>query len=160
LSFGVDSEEALSALAARAGRAWRDAGLSPLIVGLSGPLGVGKTTFVRGLLRGLGFTGRVPSPTYTLLEHYEIGALTVVHLDLYRLAEARELEYLGLRDWLALPFVWVLVEWPERGGRLAEGLDLRLAFAAGSDEQRTLEAEVGNERGREAAGAWLGTDFK
>ena len=65
---------------ARARKRW------PLVVGLRGELGAGKTTWVRALLRGLGYAGRVPSPTYTLLEHYPVGRLTVVHLDLYRLS--------------------------------------------------------------------------
>lgn len=160
MSLRFDSEAALAAAAARAGRAWQDAGLTPLIVGLSGALGAGKTSFVRALLRGLGYTGRVPSPTYTLLEHYAIDTLAVVHLDLYRLAEARDLEYLGLRDWLALPVVWVFAEWPERGGRLADRLDLALTLTVGSDEQRALEIGARTESGRRAAERWLGSDFK
>jgi tRNA threonylcarbamoyladenosine biosynthesis protein TsaE len=90
-------------------------------VRLSGDLGAGKTTFARGFLRARGFEGAVRSPTYTLLECYELGGLTLVHLDLYRLRDSAELDGLGLRD-LALPgHVW-LVEWPERGrGLLPEG---------------------------------------
>ena len=107
------SEQALTQAAAEAAICWRDSGISPLIVGFSGDLGVGKTTWVRSMLVGLGHRGRVPSPTFTLLEHYEIGSLTVVHLDLYRLSAASELEFLGIRDWMALPHVWLLTEWPE-----------------------------------------------
>ncbi|MDY6942707.1 MAG: tRNA (adenosine(37)-N6)-threonylcarbamoyltransferase complex ATPase subunit type 1 TsaE [Pseudomonadota bacterium] len=86
---------------------------SPLVVELRGELGAGKTTFVRGLLRGLRYDGAVRSPTYTLIEPYELDDATVYHLDLYRLGEARELEYLGLDD-LEPRSIW-LVEWPERG---------------------------------------------
>ena len=90
-----------------------DAALAVLY--LTGELGAGKTTFARGFLRALGVADAVPSPTYTLLELYPVGALTVVHVDLYRVRDAGELESLGLRDWARSGHVW-LVEWPERGG--------------------------------------------
>ncbi|GAB4177315.1 MAG: tRNA (adenosine(37)-N6)-threonylcarbamoyltransferase complex ATPase subunit type 1 TsaE [Wenzhouxiangellaceae bacterium] len=85
---------------------------------LSGDLGAGKTTLVRGLLRGLGFDGRVKSPSYGLVESYELPEFELHHLDLYRLADPGELEYLGVEDLIG-PASVVLVEWPERaGGRL------------------------------------------
>lgn len=142
--------------AAAAGRAWREAGLAMLIAGLEGDLGVGKTTFVRGLLRGIGYAGRVPSPTYTLLEHYEVGPLTVVHLDLYRLAEPRELEFLGIRDFLARPAVWLFAEWPTRGGRFAEAIDLALELAIDEGDRRSLAVRALTERGEQARRLWLG----
>jgi tRNA threonylcarbamoyladenosine biosynthesis protein TsaE len=101
----------------------------PLIIGLHGDLGCGKTTWARAMLRGLGYARRVPSPTYTLLEEYVLGGLTVVHLDLYRLSGDEELENLGLRDWLADPSTWVLLEWPERAPGLAATSDLSIEFA-------------------------------
>src|SRR5256714_10325943 len=82
---------------------------------LTGELGAGKTTFARGFLRALGVAEAVPSPTYTLLELYPAGALTVVHVDLYRVRDAAELESLGLREWARTGHV-LLIEWPERGG--------------------------------------------
>ena len=85
------------------------------VLALTGELGAGKTTLVRGLLRALGFTAAVRSPTYTLVELYPLGALTVVHADLYRLREPGELDLLGLREWAQPGFLWC-IEWPERGG--------------------------------------------
>ncbi|MEM7054257.1 MAG: tRNA (adenosine(37)-N6)-threonylcarbamoyltransferase complex ATPase subunit type 1 TsaE [Pseudomonadota bacterium] len=87
------------------------------LIFLSGDLGVGKTTLVRGMLRGLGFTGRVKSPTYGLLESYELNDLTLHHLDLYRLGHAEELFDLGLEEMLD-PRSVVLIEWPERAERV------------------------------------------
>jgi tRNA threonylcarbamoyladenosine biosynthesis protein TsaE len=102
------------------------------VVYLRGDLGAGKTTLTRGLLRSLGVTGAVRSPTYTLVEIYEVGALTALHLDLYRLSDPEELENLGLREWATGGHLW-LIEWPERGaGRLPEA-DLVITLTAGDD---------------------------
>ena len=128
LATDLGSEAALAECAARFARALRAAGDEPLVLGLSGDLGSGKTTWARAMLRGLGYTGRVPSPTYTLLEQYVCDGLTVVHLDLYRLRGDDELENLGLRDWLAAPGTWTLIEWPERAPQLAGRCDLLLTF--------------------------------
>ena len=106
-----------------------DAALAVLY--LSGELGAGKTTFARGFLRALGVADAVPSPTYTLVELYPAGALTVVHVDLFRVRDAAELESLGLREWARSGHVW-LIEWPERGGTRLPPADLTLAFAAGA----------------------------
>jgi tRNA threonylcarbamoyladenosine biosynthesis protein TsaE len=100
------------------------------ILFLQGTLGVGKTTLVRGLLRGLGHQGPVRSPTYTLIEPYEQLRPPVHHLDLYRITDPEELDYLGLRDLLDGAGLLV-VEWPERGEALLPAPDLciRIEYA-------------------------------
>ena len=95
------------------------------IIYLEGDLGTGKTTLVRGFLRGMGYRGKVRSPTYTLIEPYECGGNSLYHLDLYRLAHPEELEYLGLRDLLQRDAI-LLIEWPERGQGMLPADDLRV----------------------------------
>jgi len=99
----------------------------PLVIWLEGDLGAGKTTFARGLIQALGHKGRVKSPTYGLLEQYLIGSLQVIHMDLYRIAEPGELEFLGLEDMLDVQTI-LLVEWPDRGGLWLPGPDFRFEF--------------------------------
>ena len=90
------------------------------VVTLSGDLGTGKTTLVRGMLRGLGFGGRVKSPSYGLVESYEVAGLEIHHLDLYRLGDPEELDFIGIEDLIG-PDSVLLIEWPARGkGRLPE----------------------------------------
>jgi len=102
------------------------------VIYLYGDLGAGKTTLTRGFLRALGVTGAVRSPTYTLVEVYEVGALTAVHLDLYRLRDPSELDNLGLREWARPGHIW-LVEWPERGSDRLPGADLIVRLTAGTN---------------------------
>jgi tRNA threonylcarbamoyladenosine biosynthesis protein TsaE len=110
----VDGEEAMLALGATLGRSLP----ANVLVFLTGDLGAGKTTLVRGMLRGLGFAGHVKSPTYTLVEPYDVSGIRVYHFDFYRIEDPAELEYIGLDELLAEPSI-KLIEWPERGaGRL------------------------------------------
>jgi tRNA threonylcarbamoyladenosine biosynthesis protein TsaE len=150
LTIDFISESDLTDYAGDLARQLKALGRSPLIVGLRGDLGAGKTTWVRAMLRGLGVGTRIPSPTYTLLEHYRIDDLLVVHLDLYRLAGEAELENLGLRDWLDQPSTWVLVEWPERAPTLAARCDLTVSLEDPGGGQRRVTMQSRTSLGDEA----------
>jgi tRNA threonylcarbamoyladenosine biosynthesis protein TsaE len=134
----LNSAEATEALGARLAAAMP----AGAIVYLQGDLGTGKTTLVRGFLRALGHTGPVRSPTYTLLEPYAPGGRPIYHLDLYRLADAEELEFIGLRDCLDGRAI-VLVEWPERGHGVLPPADLTVTLSD-HDNGRWIRLEAGS----------------
>jgi len=116
-----------------------------LMVYLEGELGAGKTTLARGLLAGLGHDGRVPSPTYTLVEPYALDGYALFHVDLYRLREPGELEHLGLLEQLGEGSL-ALVEWPDHGGSFLPAADLRLHLAV-EDGGRLVQVEGGSPAG-------------
>ena len=119
------------------------------VVWLQGGLGAGKSTLARAFLRELGVTGAIRSPTYTLVERYAIPGGEAAHLDLYRLADAGELDFLALDALAADATLW-LVEWPERGAGALPRADLRIALAI-DGEARTAALEPATDAGV----AWL-----
>jgi tRNA threonylcarbamoyladenosine biosynthesis protein TsaE len=130
-----------AALAARP--AIRDA-----IVELHGPLGAGKTTFVRHLLRALGATGRIKSPTYALMEPYDLPACQAWHFDFYRFDDPHEWEDAGFRELFAAKGLKIS-EWPERAQGLLPEPDLALHIAPREDECRDVRADAMSARGLE-----------
>lgn len=132
----VEGEEAMVALGEHLGRELA----AHAVVFLRGELGAGKTTLARGILRAMGYSGAVKSPTYTLVEPYEFQGLTLYHFDLYRLGDPEELEYVGIRDYLDGDSI-LLVEWPERCGDRLPPPDLIIDIAvAGTARNLTFEA--------------------
>lgn len=140
-------EQALETLAARFSQNWLlEAEPRGLVITLRGNLGAGKTTFARGFLRGAGYCGIVKSPTYTLVEPYELaGGRTCYHFDLYRLADAEELEFTGARDYFDSVAV-CLVEWPEKASGYLPGADI-VCELEGQGSGRNLCIISGTERG-------------
>jgi len=132
MKIHIAQEHDMLALGARLGGcvATTTTGNTCTVIFLHGELGAGKTTLVRGFLAGMGYHGKVKSPTYTLVEPYQFGARQVYHFDLYRLTDPQELEYIGLRDFLENAAIF-LVEWPERGaGHLPPpDLDVHIEYA-------------------------------
>ncbi|MEP5764682.1 MAG: tRNA (adenosine(37)-N6)-threonylcarbamoyltransferase complex ATPase subunit type 1 TsaE [Halieaceae bacterium] len=143
LELTAADETAMIALGQQFGRSLR----APLLVYLCGELGMGKTTLARGVLRAFGHQGAVKSPTYTLVEPYELEALSLYHFDLYRLGDPEELEYMGIRDYFH-PRSIVLVEWPARGEGILPPPDMLVSIEiAGSG--RILSFEARSHRGVE-----------
>ena len=120
-------------------------GTGGLTVALQGTLGAGKTTFTRGFLRQCGHLGTVKSPTFTLVEPYDLAEGSVYHFDLYRLLDPTELEWLGVRDYFS-PNTRCLVEWPERGVGVLPIFDLQVTIHY-TDTGRLVELYASSARG-------------
>ena len=118
--YGV---EAMESLGETLSKALKDGG----VVYLEGDLGMGKTTLVRGVLRGLGYQGPVKSPTYTIVEPYEFDGLEAYHFDLYRVGNAEELEFMGIRDYFTIGSL-CLIEWAEMGRGVLPEADLVISL--------------------------------
>ncbi len=126
----------------------RHPALADAYVELHGPLGAGKTTFVRHLLRALGVTGRIKSPTYAVLEPHAVPGLNISHFDFYRFTDPREWADAGFREIFAQPGL-KLAEWPENAAAALPPADLRLFIEVQADDSRSVRVEAGTARGLE-----------
>ncbi len=122
--------------------------LRDAFIELQGPLGAGKTTFARHLLRALGASGRIKSPSYAVVEPYELTGGAVWHFDFYRFADEREWEDAGFRDIFAGPGL-KLVEWPQNAGETLPVPDLCMELVPLEDDQRAVQLSAYTERGLE-----------
>lgn len=142
--FELPHEQATDALAKKLAHGLT----SPAILTFSGELGAGKTAFIRSMLRTLGVTSTIKSPTFSVVESYQLTDYSVHHFDLYRISDETELEAIGVRDYFSTDTV-CCVEWPERAPDLLAHVDVSFEFNYNLDgEGRTLLASASSERGR------------
>tara|TARA_R110002110_G_scaffold400317_1_gene616606 strand:+ start:21580 stop:22050 length:471 start_codon:yes stop_codon:yes gene_type:complete len=129
LRIKVETEIQMQNLAAQLYQSLKSSAHRRAVIFLQGSLGAGKTTFVRGFLRSVPYTGHVKSPTYTLIEPYNLDNVDIYHLDLYRVSEPAALEEIGLRD-LIDDDAYFLVEWPikDKAALFIPDIDVGIAF--------------------------------
>jgi tRNA threonylcarbamoyladenosine biosynthesis protein TsaE len=149
MQLAVNNEKQMLALGERLAHALAQSGVGCVIY-MIGDLGAGKTTLARGLLRGLGHQGSVKSPTFTLVEPYELEGKTVYHFDLYRLADPEELEYIGIRDYFAADSV-TMVEWPDKGAGVLPAPDISIGIEY-RDKGRAVELTGNTPKGEALLG--------
>ena len=142
-SFFLADEQQTEAFAAKLALACK----TGTVIYLHGDLGAGKTTFSRGFIHALGYSGRVKSPTYTLVEPYEVGDWRVFHFDLYRLVDPEELEFIGIRDYFDKDCL-CLIEWPDKGQGLLAEADLTISIEF-NQSGREITLCSGSDNGRE-----------
>ena len=119
---------------------------TPLLILMNGDLGAGKTTISRGILQGLGHQGAVKSPTYTLVEPYQLDLGKIYHFDLYRLMDPEELEHIGFSDYLSEAKLCI-IEWPEKGGSYIPQPDISIdisVYQSGRHVTLNSATESGN----------------
>ena len=145
MQWVTQSDEATEAVGAQLVRALNGTG----IIFLNGDLGAGKTTFCRGVLRALGYSGAVKSPTFTLVEPYEFDALNIYHFDLYRLIHPDELNYLGVDEYFHDQAL-CLIEWSQKGSELLPKPDLEVTMMVTGDTERCLSVSAQTLKGRTA----------
>lgn len=136
LTFTLKNEDATVAIGTALADTLQQGFSQGIVVYLHGDLGAGKTTLTRGFVRGMGHNGNVKSPTYTLVEPYDLGKWQVYHFDLYRLADPEELEFMGIRDYFATNCC-CFIEWPEKGSGLLAAPDITINIAY-QNEQRSI----------------------
>jgi tRNA threonylcarbamoyladenosine biosynthesis protein TsaE len=137
----IPTEQAMIALGKQLAMASGDTA----IIFLYGQLGAGKTTFTRGFLQGLGYSGHVKSPTYTLVEPYQLSHGAIYHFDFYRLQDPHELEYMGIQDYFT-PRAICIIEWPEYGKDMLPTSDLS-CYIELSQQGRDVKIVPQSERG-------------
>lgn len=140
-TFDLPDETATEAMAIRLAQVIS----APLVLGLQGEIGAGKTTLIRAMLRALGVSGAIKSPTYALVESYTIKDLHIHHFDLYRIQEDEELDYIGFRDYFISPSI-CCIEWPERIQKGLDCIDMQLVLTM-KGTGRALQIQAISEKG-------------